>query len=221
MLKIKTLVVGILATACIATAARSATLGVDLIGSNWNTSSYYINSGSTLGYEFHLSGSATVSGLGFWDFDGTYPTVDVGLWNATTHALIGSVSIAPTDPVTTIATAIHYGAWHFVSFNAVLGAGDYAGAVLEYAKPFTGAAIQENVLSYSFGRYYGICCGTSLQFPVSTNTLTNSYFGGNVLIEAGGVTPLPATLPLFASGLGGLGLLGWRRKRKKAARTAA
>jgi hypothetical protein len=29
-----------------------------------------------------------------------------------------------------------------------------------------------------------------------------------------GATPLPATLPLFATGLGGLGLLGWRRKRK-------
>jgi hypothetical protein len=28
------------------------------------------------------------------------------------------------------------------------------------------------------------------------------------------VTPLPATLPLFATGLGALGLLGWRRKRK-------
>jgi hypothetical protein len=31
--------------------------------------------------------------------------------------------------------------------------------------------------------------------------------------------PLPATLPLFASGLGALGLLGWRRKRR--ARRAA
>jgi hypothetical protein len=29
-------------------------------------------------------------------------------------------------------------------------------------------------------------------------------------------TPLPAALPLFASGLGALGLLGWRRKRKVA-----
>jgi hypothetical protein len=29
-------------------------------------------------------------------------------------------------------------------------------------------------------------------------------------------TPLPAALPLFASGLGALGLLGWRRKRKAA-----
>jgi hypothetical protein len=33
------------------------------------------------------------------------------------------------------------------------------------------------------------------------------------------VTPLPAALPLFATGLGGLGLLGWRRKRR--ARAAA
>jgi hypothetical protein len=31
-------------------------------------------------------------------------------------------------------------------------------------------------------------------------------------------TPLPATLPLFASGLGAIGLLGWRRKRKIAHR---
>jgi hypothetical protein len=29
-----------------------------------------------------------------------------------------------------------------------------------------------------------------------------------------GQTPLPAALPLFATGVGGLGLLGWRRKRK-------
>jgi hypothetical protein len=28
------------------------------------------------------------------------------------------------------------------------------------------------------------------------------------------VNPLPATLPLFATGLGVLGLLSWRRKRK-------
>jgi hypothetical protein len=33
-------------------------------------------------------------------------------------------------------------------------------------------------------------------------------------------TPLPAALPLFATGLGALGLLGWRRKRKAAASAA-
>lgn len=33
-------------------------------------------------------------------------------------------------------------------------------------------------------------------------------------------TPLPAALPLFASGLGAMGLFGWRRKRKKPAAIA-
>ena len=40
---------------------------------------------------------------------------------------------------------------------------------------------------------------------------------GNVLIkeiDAVSTVPLPAALPLFATGLGGLGLLSWRRKRK-------
>ena len=32
-------------------------------------------------------------------------------------------------------------------------------------------------------------------------------------------TPLPAALPLFATGLGALGLLGWRRKRNSRTRS--
>jgi hypothetical protein len=35
-------------------------------------------------------------------------------------------------------------------------------------------------------------------------------------IIATAATPVPAALPLFASGLGALGLFGWRRKRKAA-----
>lgn len=34
-------------------------------------------------------------------------------------------------------------------------------------------------------------------------------------------TPLPASLPLFATGLGVMGLIGWRRKRKNVATVAA
>ena len=34
-------------------------------------------------------------------------------------------------------------------------------------------------------------------------------------------TPLPAALPLFATGLGAMGLFGWRRKRKNTAAIAA
>jgi hypothetical protein len=43
------------------------------------------------------------------------------------------------------------------------------------------------------------------------------YPTGNVLLGSVSTTPLPAALPLFASGLGALGLFGWRRKRKASA----
>jgi len=49
----------------------------------------------------------------------------------------------------------------------------------------------------------------------------NTPFNGTYSITELSATPLPAALPLFASGLGGLGLLGWRRKRKNAAAIAA
>ena len=47
----------------------------------------------------------------------------------------------------------------------------------------------------------------------------NAEFHGDLtitMVQAGGAgeTPLPAALPLFASGLGALGLIGWRKKRK-------
>ncbi len=44
----------------------------------------------------------------------------------------------------------------------------------------------------------------------------DSFVFTNVSTVTNG-TPLPAALPLFATGLGALGLLGWRRKRKNAA----
>jgi hypothetical protein len=42
---------------------------------------------------------------------------------------------------------------------------------------------------------------------------TGFYFN-TTSMQAANETPLPAALPLFATGLGVMGLLGWRRKRK-------
>ena len=50
----------------------------------------------------------------------------------------------------------------------------------------------------------------TLYFTDGIDGETHGLFGA---IEA---TPLPAALPLFATGLGALGLFGWRRKRKNA-----
>jgi hypothetical protein len=46
------------------------------------------------------------------------------------------------------------------------------------------------------------------------NNSQGADFLGNQSNADPPATPLPATLPLFATGLGALGLLGWRRKRK-------
>jgi hypothetical protein len=39
---------------------------------------------------------------------------------------------------------------------------------------------------------------------------------GDFIVTPVNATPLPAALPLFSTGLGALGLLGWRRKKKAA-----
>jgi hypothetical protein len=64
----------------------------------------------------------------------------------------------------------------------------------------------------------------SLEMEAMKLTLIDSVIGGGSIFEARSTaaiiaresasTPLPAALPLFATGLGGLGLFGWRRKRK-------
>jgi hypothetical protein len=59
-------------------------------------------------------------------------------------------------------------------------------------------------------------------FGATTNSVTENADGTFQFVTANGVNtydgvsqvPLPAALPLFATGLGALGLLGWRRKRK-------
>src|SRR5262245_10696584 len=47
------------------------------------------------------------------------------------------------------------------------------------------------------------------------NIHTTMFSGGEIRGQLN-VVPLPAALPLFATGLGALGLLAWRRKRKDA-----
>jgi hypothetical protein len=56
--------------------------------------------------------------------------------------------------------------------------------------------------------------------PGNTDGPCNDCYGPDIValinVADATATPLPAALPLFATGLGALGLLGWRRKRKNA-----
>lgn len=50
---------------------------------------------------------------------------------------------------------------------------------------------------------------------------TSDSYGGSLDDVSLNATPLPAALPLFATGLGALGLFGWLRKKRRGALTAA
>ena len=50
--------------------------------------------------------------------------------------------------------------------------------------------------------------------PLGNFINSTDGLSGSITYTYTPATPLPAALPLFASGIGGLGLLGWRRKRK-------
>jgi hypothetical protein len=90
---------------------------------------------------------------------------------------------------------------------------------------FSGGTLDSPLFVISVGQLNAIACSTTF---VSSGTITGSqscvgpttgYVSLTLDIRQGDgefevVTPLPVSLPLFASGLGALGLLGWRRKRK-------
>jgi hypothetical protein len=61
----------------------------------------------------------------------------------------------------------------------------------------------------TFGEFDYAQLFTGLPGPFPNQFVEFVSFDGSVSI-----IPLPAALPLFASGLGALGLLGWRRKKK-------
>ena len=56
--------------------------------------------------------------------------------------------------------------------------------------------------------------GASVVSEGTPFTFNNTNISASAVSDVDSVVPLPAALPLFATGLAGLGLLGWRRKRK-------
>jgi hypothetical protein len=104
-----------------------------------------------------------------------------------------------------------------------LVSGNYTAEILAYNGSTLLGSFTENGVSGDVGNNSNIFLGiqdstadiTSIVFETfMVGSLTQQSVAINQLTIEAPATPLPATLPLFATGLGGLGLLGWRRKRK-------
>jgi len=147
-------------------------------------------------------------------FSGTGTDATFGAFNITESATI-DLTGAPTVQVSNGNVAFDFVPGGFTA--SFTGTGTASG-------PSATVAITFSILSGLLSGETGTLNGTGI-FNSDTRVLDVTYNGtitgpGPLLGFIDGptvdvsATPLPATLPLFVSGLGGLGLLGWRRKRK-------
>jgi hypothetical protein len=211
------------------TGAKAATFDWSLSGSytyalSWNSStdqySYILapNSGDT------VTGSGTLSAsqdLAVWSVTAMSGTINVGTSPSTTTYTVSGPTGGPS----------YNGGDEFISVPA----GNFTNS--PYQVDPSGLAFTVNGLNQAFDIYYwygaaanGLSCegpegiitggGPNALCMVGPGTpgVSAAY---DPLIELTSftvtpvsATPLPAALPLFATGLGALGLLGWRRKRK-------
>jgi hypothetical protein len=126
-----------------------------------------------------------------------------------THTAGGPTLVGDLDAVS--AFSFGSGSGQFVSALDNLGpviTQDVAQGTLLFEVDLIGTEIGnlafQNVLFTAFS--LGAVGGS----PIETVSFTYQTFAITPV-----VTPLPAALPLFATGLGVLGLLGWRRKQKQ------
>jgi hypothetical protein len=85
-----------------------------------------------------------------------------------------------------------------------------------------GNVITEGSITYTITDFSALDLGgiIALSWAMSCgNDVIQGVVDFTEIIHGGGATPIPATLPLFAAGLGVLGLIGYRRNKRQARTT--
>jgi hypothetical protein len=178
----------------------------------------------------------TVTGIGTGCFSSSVCFDDINF----TNALITITAVGDTDHVTEFSsvwlnsdlpvsiTVDGIGTGHLVGFafddpTNVSGA---AAGIAGVSAPILGTISDTDFSNYDLKTAIGPITGIG---GFGFGAVHSTDFGEFLLQSVGqttftatiNATPLPSALPLFATGLGALGLLGWRRKRKAAAISAA
>jgi hypothetical protein len=185
----------------------------DLVGANTNlgpSEDYTVNSITITAYGF--SAQSTPSDL-FGKNEGAGETgLGMALTDTTGQHEISGTSFVQIDFGAARTAGVSGITFQFNSSTSGEGWLVYGSNTLGLLGTLLNTGTDENdhlVLNDTF-RFY------SFLFDTST---TNPNNGNNVLLALvdGTEIPLPGALPLFATGLGLMGLLGWRRKRKDVA----
>ncbi len=168
--------------------------GTGLLGAAYNTTSIYTistSTGLTSGSSYSSGGNVSAGDLAF------------------AGGILYEAVANPTNGNDELVNA---------STGAVIGYFNVGGS--QFFSNFYGLAFDPTT-----DTMYGVAGTQVYTVGLSTGDLTaDGNWSTSSLGSAQGAaiapTPLPAALPLFATGLGALGLLGWRRKRKNAAAIA-
>ncbi|HEY6345568.1 MAG TPA: DUF4082 domain-containing protein [Bryobacteraceae bacterium] len=177
------------------------------------------NSNATIGYDFTLTSSVTVTELGFFDSNGASGPVEshpVGIWNSG-GTLLASATVPSGTP------SLLIDGFDFVSISpVVLGPGSYA--IGAYGLDQTsGDTDQFLFLESGSTTIAGLTLGGSVEagsvsgltFPTTPTGLAQGYFGPDFLVAS---VPEPSTVMLVAVPFGLLVILYSIRRRRLTAR---
>jgi hypothetical protein len=157
------------------------------------------------GTDFTLDATGTISGTFTYNTSSYVMTnIDVTISGATGFDGTYTYTYEPFDASSSVG-------FQYASDSASDNV--FALLLLYFSLPLDGSPGLDH-LSAIFGYNLGHDCG---QGTGNNCELGGAPLSGGVEIES---TPLPAALPLFATGLGAMGLFGWRRKRKNVAAVA-
>lgn len=161
-----------------------------------------------------LLGAVLVSGLAPSHADAaTYNwtiSCDIGAVCTGSGSLITSSAVGPTT-VTSMTGTMLLQAVSLLSVGTFLSNDNQLVSLID--PELTTSGISFSTASYDFNiRWSGIIGDLLVIRP--TGPIFGTEYGATFRITS--AVPVPAALPLLATGLGALGVIGWRRKRKLA-----
>ena len=167
----------------------------------------FTNNNWSLGFEFSPTANIDVTALGSFFPTGVTDTHGVSLWTNGGGTLLATTTVAGNGTE----------GFQFAAITPVpLSAGvDYVVSATTLHDLYAGNPTFTVDADINYIQHQEIECAgvTPVCYPTTLRQGLDD-FGANFQFAAVSAVPLPAALPLFATGLGALGLLGWRRKKK-------